>query len=637
MMQILAYGIITGSFYGLAAVGLCLIFGVMKHLNIAHGSFLMLGGYVAYWLLDLFKLDPIYATPLAMIALFIIGAALYKGLFSHLEGLPEGQKIDNSLLVGFGLTWVIDNLATLLWTADVRAVTPWYVGKVWKVFPGLRLPYVGMGIVVLALVVITSLYLLLRKTYFGKSVRGTAQDKDAANIMGIDVERTYLVFFGIGSALAGIAGVAAAVNYSVHPAAGFDWLLKATVVFILAGVGNIGRVFGAGLILGIVEGISVYLVGADYREVVGLVMFVLVLLVRSEAGRERRRFRDTLHSAFGVIRKWALVSKGGTVPAPRDRWSWKGLGILVSGKMFLLSAAVLVALAIFPLTAATDHTLNLFVTLFVIIILAQSWNLLAGYAGQVSLGNAAFFGIGVLVFYYLAWSRGLPVCLALPAAGCSGVVLASIIGLPALRFKGAYFSIGTLAMAEAVRITVTNLFPMTVYIPVAEVTSYSLVNRYYLALGVALLTQVAAFFVVKSKTGLAMMALRDDEEAADTTGVNLFKYKYAALVFSSFFCGLAGGVFAYYQASIIPAFAFSPQWTFEPLVAAAVGGAGTLLGPVIGSAFLILLMEVFALVVGKGYLIIFGALFILVVLFFPGGLAGALSRVRRSRRWVNQR
>lgn len=287
MLQILSYGIITGSFYGLAALGLCLVFGVMKHLNIAHGSLIMLGGYIAYWLFDLFAIDPLIALPIAMAILFLLGTALYKGLFSHLEKLPEGRKIDNSMLLGFGLAWIIDNLATLLWTSDVRAVTPWYVGKVWQVMPGLRLPYTGMGIIGLALLMIIALNLVLTKTYFGKSVRATAQDKDAANLMGIYVERTYLVFFGLGAAFAGAAGVIVAVNYSVYPAVGFDWLLKATVVFILAGVGRIGRVFAAGLVLGVVESISVYFVGDAFREVVGLVLFILVLLMRS--GDSQRR------------------------------------------------------------------------------------------------------------------------------------------------------------------------------------------------------------------------------------------------------------------------------------------------------------------------------------------------------------
>jgi len=281
MAQIVVYGIITGAFYGLAAVGLSLVFGVMRHMNIAHGSFLMIGGFAAYWLFHLLKLDPFVSIPLVMVILFAIGAALYKGLFSHLDKLPEGLKINNSMLVGFGLTWVIDNLAIMFWTSDVRAVTPSYTGKVWHVLPGLRLPVVGLVIIGIASLVIFSLYLILTRTYFGKSVRATAQDRDAGNLMGINVERTYLIFFALSAALAGIAGVVAAVNYSVYPTVGFEWLLKAIIILVLAGFGKIGKVFAAGLLLGIIEGVSVYFVGATYREVVGLVIFILVLLRRS--------------------------------------------------------------------------------------------------------------------------------------------------------------------------------------------------------------------------------------------------------------------------------------------------------------------------------------------------------------------
>jgi branched-chain amino acid transport system permease protein len=281
MAQIVVYGIITGAFYGLAAVGLSLVFGVMGHMNIAHGSFLMIGGFAAYWLFHLLKLDPFVSIPLVMVILFAIGAALYKGLFSHLDKLPEGLKINNSMLVGFGLTWVIDNLAIMFWTSDVRAVTPSYTGKVWHVLPGLRLPVVGLVIIGIASLVIFSLYLILTRTYFGKSVRATAQDRDAGNLMGINVERTYLIFFALSAALAGVAGVVAAVNYSVYPTVGFEWLLKAIIILVLAGFGKIGKVFAAGLLLGIIEGVSVYFVGATYREVVGLVIFILVLLRRS--------------------------------------------------------------------------------------------------------------------------------------------------------------------------------------------------------------------------------------------------------------------------------------------------------------------------------------------------------------------
>jgi len=289
-------------------------------------------------------------------------------------------------------------------------------------------------------------------------------------------------------------------------------------------------------------------------------------------------------------------------------------------KALVLSAAAVFLLLVFPVSVGTEHTINLVVSLFIVVILAQAWNVLAGYAGQISLGNAAFFGMGALAFHFLAWRWGLPLLLALALAGISSVLLASLIGIPALRLKGAYFAIGTLALAEVLRITVGNVFPRTVYIPTEQIGSYSLMPRYYLALFLVVLTQGVAFFMVKSKTGLAIRALRDDDEAADSSGVNVFKYKYLALVYSSFFSGLAGGIFAYYQISILPTSLFGPQWTFEPLVAASVGGAGTLLGPVIGSVFLILVMELFALTLGKTYLIIFGAMFVSVVLFFPAGL-----------------
>lgn len=301
-----------------------------------------------------------------------------------------------------------------------------------------------------------------------------------------------------------------------------------------------------------------------------------------------------------------------------------------SKKGIVISGIIILLLILFPVVAATEHTLNLFILLFVTIILAQSWNILGGYTGQISLGNAAFFGTGALSFHFLAWGGGLPFYVALPVGGISAVILASFIGIPALRLRGVYFAIGTLALAEALRITVNNLFPLTVYIPTAHIVTYTLLPRYYLALMVAVITQGLAYCMIKSKIGLAVMAIRDDEEGADTVGVHLFKYKFVALVFSSFFSGLAGGIFTYYQTSVVPTFLFSPHWTFEPLVAASVGGSGTLLGPVIGSVFLIILTEVFALNLGKLYLIIFGAIFIFVVLFFPGGLIEALDRIWNS-------
>jgi branched-chain amino acid transport system permease protein len=273
--------------------------------------------------------------------------------------------------------------------------------------------------------------------------------------------------------------------------------------------------------------------------------------------------------------------------------------------------------------------MNLLIVLFIFIILSQSWNLMGGYTGQINLGLAAFFGCGLLVTHFI-WKAGIPIYFAVVAGGLSAVVLAGIIGLPTLRLKGAYFAIGTFALAEVCRIIVGNIFARMVKMPGSYAIDYSLIPRYYLGLIVVIITIALVYFVTHSKVGLALVAVRDDEQAAQVTGVNTFKYKVYALLISSFLAGLAGGVYAFLRLSFHNITAvFSPIWTFEPLMAAVIGGAGTLMGPIIGSVFLVVLSEIFALTLGEAHLIIFGLLFILVVMYFPYGLVGSVDQIRR--------
>lgn len=290
-IQIITYGLIIGAFYGLVAVGLALLLGVMKYLNIAHGTFVMLGGYVAFWLFSLWHIDPFVSIPLVMLVMFIMGLILYRVLLSPLLKFPVGLRIGNSMLITFGLLWVLDNAATWLWTSNVRSVTTSYTGEVLNIF-GVKLPYTGLAGFGLALLVIFALHLLLTKTYFGKSVRATTQDQEAAKLMGINVDRTYLISCGIAIMLAGVAGVVIVSSYSITPAGGLNWLLIALIVLVLAGEENINGVFAAGLVLGLIEAVSVFVTGASYREVIGLVMFVLVLMFRPQ-GLFTRRVRGT--------------------------------------------------------------------------------------------------------------------------------------------------------------------------------------------------------------------------------------------------------------------------------------------------------------------------------------------------------
>lgn len=280
-VQALVYGIISGAYYGLAAVGLSLIFGVMKMLNVAHGSLIMVGAYIVFWLFSLAHIDPILSLPMVAFFLFFFGGIIYLLMFSLTAKLSEEEKVKNSLLISFGLMLVIDNVAILLWTADERSISTFYTGKVLDLF-GIRLPYVGLGGILLSLIVILLLHLFLTKTDFGRSIRAAAEDWQIAELMGVNTNLIYLISFSIGVALAGAAATVCAVAHAIHPGIGLEWTNKSLIILVLAGLGNIGAVFVAGLLLGVVEGISFMVISFSYREVVGLVIFIFVLLLRPE-------------------------------------------------------------------------------------------------------------------------------------------------------------------------------------------------------------------------------------------------------------------------------------------------------------------------------------------------------------------
>ena len=279
--QNLVFGILMGALYGLAAVGLALVFGVTKFLNVAHGELLMLGGYASFWLFTLWRVDPFLSLPLAVVSLLVAGAVVYKLLFSRMVKLAEGAKIQNTLLVGFGLSLILQNLALRFWTADTRSITTFYSGAVWTIL-GVRLPVVRVASMGIAFVLIVALQLFLRRTYMGKALRATVENWEAATLMGIDIQWVYLLSFVMGAALAGVAGALVSVGYSIDPTMGMSWTLKSLVVMVLGGLGSLTGTFVGGLILGVTESATGYFFSLTYREVVGLVLFLLVLIFRPQ-------------------------------------------------------------------------------------------------------------------------------------------------------------------------------------------------------------------------------------------------------------------------------------------------------------------------------------------------------------------
>ena len=290
----------------------------------------------------------------------------------------------------------------------------------------------------------------------------------------------------------------------------------------------------------------------------------------------------------------------------------------------VLGGLGIVALAALPALTADRRILTWALLILLYAALAQSWNLLSGFGGQVNLGHAAFFGLGAMTTRIL-WFKGVSLAFALPAGIALPALTGLIVGAPTLRLYGPYFAIGTLAVAEILRITTSNILPEVSTLPAAALATYALAPRYYLALGVAILTTAAAWTLTRSRFGYGLAAIREDEVVAEASGVRAFPHKLAAFMLSSALAGATGAVFGYYHVSFYPQFAFSPLWTFDALLITFLGGVGTVWGPLLGALFFLPLREVLALQprLVEIHLLIFGILFLLIVVALPGGFVEA--------------
>lgn len=288
---------------------------------------------------------------------------------------------------------------------------------------------------------------------------------------------------------------------------------------------------------------------------------------------------------------------------------------------WVIAAVILVFLIVLPvLPIATTKTITLLIQMFTMAALAASWNILGGYAGQVNLGHAAFFGLGALTTRLMWLNYSIPLPLSFVAGGIVAALFALIIGTPAFRLRGAYFSIGTLATAEALHLTVGNILPINSALPAAMLANYDLKPGYYVFLGLLVLIVGVSYWLQRAKWGLGMMAVREDEAAAEAIGINVFGHKLLAFVLSALLAGLVGGAYAYANVSYYYQATFTAVWTFDAVLVAFIGGVGTLAGPLVGAAFFVLVRDLLATNITNFHLIVFGVLFILVVLLLPGGL-----------------
>ncbi|HTY25010.1 MAG TPA: branched-chain amino acid ABC transporter permease [Desulfomonilaceae bacterium] len=312
-----------------------------------------------------------------------------------------------------------------------------------------------------------------------------------------------------------------------------------------------------------------------------------------------------------------------------------------------LGAAALIAL---PLVVRDRYFLHLLVTAGIFVLLASSWNLLAGYAGQLNLGHAAFYGIGAYTSAILATKLGITPWLGLFAGGFVSALFGLMLGVPSLRLSGPYLAITTIGFSEILRLVAMNwvqltrgslgLYGIPPFTPIRlgswlEIQFRSEISCYYLLLVLVCASLVIFRRLIRSEFGLSLESLREDEIGAASIGVNISGYKLAVFTISAFFAGLAGAFFAHYQRLVSPD-TLSLGETFTILTMTMLGGLGTLLGPVVGAVLLTFLSEGLRFLEDMVKLdvrmIIYGVLLIVTILFMRGGIVGLLNSLRGTGR-----
>ena len=275
LLQSLVDGLLMGGIYGLVAIGLTLIFGVMKIINFAQGALLMLGMYVTYWAFTILGINPYLSIILSAGALFLVGAFIQKTILSKMLDAPE----HNQLLVTLGIMLFIENLALILWSPDFRSI------EIENMTQTITIGSIGINtpkLIAFSFAIALSLLLFwfLKNTFIGKAIRATSINRQGASLVGINTGKINYIAFGIGAALAGIAGSLITPFFYTSPTAGATFILKGFVVVVLGGLGNfIGALVG-GLIIGVSEALGGAVLPGSLKELMTYIIFVLVLILR---------------------------------------------------------------------------------------------------------------------------------------------------------------------------------------------------------------------------------------------------------------------------------------------------------------------------------------------------------------------
>ncbi len=594
----------------MVAAGLSLIFGVTRIVNFAHGSFFMVGIYVAYSLVAHLGASMGFwpALLLAAVAVGALGAMVEVLLLRRIYRAPELFQ----LLATFALGLVIKDAVLWYWGPEelLGPRAPGLAGSVSIL--GRQFPSYDLFLIVAGPVILGLLWLLLTKTRWGTLVRAATQDREMVSALGVNQAWLFTAVFALGALLAGLGGALQLPREPANLDMDLNIIGAAFVVVVVGGMGSIPGAYVAALLIaelkaiciwiGLVEIAGVSVSFSKFTLVVEFVVMAIVLVARP----------------WGLFGKPQSISRhAGVVEAP----------LRSLGKVYKYAgAAVLLLLALVPVLAAqSPYVTVLLIDVLVAVLFAASLHFIMGPAGMHSFGHAAYFGLGAYGAALLVRSLNLPMEVALVVAPVLAGLGAFVYGWFCVRLSGVYLAMLTLAFAQ---ITWAICYQWDVFTGgsngltgvwpaewLADKRSY-----YYLTLALVVAGVLVMHRMLYSPFGYSLRAARDSALRSDAIGINAKRVQWVAFVIAGTFAGLAGALYAFSKGSISPE-SLHVNRSIDGLVMVLLGGVQTLLGPVVGAATFTWLHDTVARSTDY-WRAMLGAIILLLVLLFPQGIAG---------------
>jgi branched-chain amino acid transport system permease protein len=596
-------GLASASSLFLVAVGLSIIFGVTRVVNFAHGSFYMLGAYLAITFTGLLggatsTAGFFTSLVLAALAVGLIGALIEIVLLRRIYQAPELFQ----LALTFGIVLIIGQLVILIFGPEDRIGprAPGLDGAV--TILGQRFPEYELFLIALGPTVLLLLHLLFRRTRFGILVRAATQDREMVSALGVDQARLFTLVFALGAGLAGLGGALQLPREAITHGMDLQIIADAFVVVVVGGLGSITGAFLAALLIGELTALGIWLMPSITLVLTFLIMAV-VLVIRP----------------YGLLGRQLPGGEAPHVHVPpvlRPASSWTAAG-------WVLVLLLLLALPTFAgpyLLFVTTETLCL-------ALFAMSLHFIMGPGGMASFGHAAYFGLG-------AYGAGLTVTY-LPLGMEAGLVAAPLLaalgallfGWFCVRLAGVYLAMLSLAFAQIVYAIAFQWYDVTggdngligIW-PSAWASSATV--YYYLAFTLVLASLLLLRRIVFAPFGTALRACRDSPERAAAIGIDLQRHRWLAFALAGTFGGLAGGLLAFHRGTIDPSWLSIPQ-SIDGLVMVLLGGVQTLSGPIAG-ALVYHGLEIWIASLTRFWPLFLGVVIVVLVVAFPRGLVGSL-------------